>query len=103
VATLTYSYVDSTVVLGPLGTHAEPHAYDLCVEHTDRLTVPRGWEVLRLELRSEDLLDTDDILALAQALRGDSAHSPAQPSSGAAGAETHQSPGSRRLRLVRDP
>ena len=101
-ATLTYSYVDSTVVLGPLGTHAEPHAYDLCVEHTNRLTVPRGWEVLRLELRSEDLLDTDDILALAQALRGDSDDPRPQPPSAAAPG-THQAPGTRRLRLVRDP
>jgi hypothetical protein len=100
---LTYSYVDSTVVLGPLGAHAEPHAYDLCVEHTNRLTVPQGWEVLRLELRSEDLLDTDDILALARALRGDSDHSPQLPPSGAAVAETQRSPGARRLRLVRDP
>ena len=40
--TLTYVYSDSTVVLGPLATYAEPHAYDLCDDHAARLlaTVP---------------------------------------------------------------
>ena len=33
VATLTYVYADSTAVLGPLATFAEPHCYDLCAEH----------------------------------------------------------------------
>src|SRR5215467_9618949 len=48
VATLTYVYADSTAVLGPLATYAEPHGYDLCQEHGERLTAPRGWEVVRL-------------------------------------------------------
>ena len=48
VATLTYVYADSTAVLGPLATYAEPHCYDLCAEHSERLTAPRGWEVVRL-------------------------------------------------------
>ena len=48
VATLTYVYADSTAVLGPLATYAEPHCYDLCAAHSQRLTAPRGWEVLRL-------------------------------------------------------
>ena len=47
VATLTYVHRDQTVVLGPLATYAEPHAYDLCEFHAERLTVPRGWEVVR--------------------------------------------------------
>ena len=49
VTTLTYVYSDSTAVVGPLAGHAEPHAYDLCAVHADRLTVPRGWRVVRLE------------------------------------------------------
>ena len=49
-ATLTYVYADSTAVLGPLATYAEPHCYDLCEQHADSLTVPRGWEVLRLAM-----------------------------------------------------
>ena len=50
VATLTYVYADSTAVLGPLATYAEPHCYDLCAEHSERLTAPRGWEVVRLAI-----------------------------------------------------
>jgi hypothetical protein len=41
-------YADSTAVLGPLAHLAEPHSYDLCSEHADGLTAPRGWEVVRL-------------------------------------------------------
>ena len=48
VNTLTYVYADQTAVLGPLATYAEPHAYDLCEVHSERLSAPRGWEVLRL-------------------------------------------------------
>src|SRR5579883_2278544 len=47
VATLTYAYADLTAVVGPLASFSEPHSYDLCEEHALRLTVPRGWEVLR--------------------------------------------------------
>ncbi|ABS05306.1 hypothetical protein FHR75_003014 [Kineococcus radiotolerans] len=70
VATLTYVYSDSTAVLGPLATFAEPHCYDLCAEHADRLTAPRGWEVVRL---APDLVEAarqhDDLLAVAEAVR----------------------------------
>ena len=69
-ATLTYVYADSTAVLGPLATFAEPHCYDLCVAHSERLTAPRGWEVLRLA-PDPDLLgpSADDLEALADAVR----------------------------------
>lgn len=70
VATLTYVYADSTAVLGPLATLAEPHSYDLCAEHASRLTAPRGWEVVRL---TPEFVETgpshDDLLALADAVR----------------------------------
>lgn len=70
VATLTYVYSDQTAVLGPLATFAEPHAYDLCEQHSERLSAPRGWEVLRL---APDLdacgPSGDDLLALADAVR----------------------------------
>jgi hypothetical protein len=46
--TLTYVYRDSTAVLGPLAAFVEPHCYDLCAAHAERLTAPRGWEVVRL-------------------------------------------------------
>jgi hypothetical protein len=47
VATLTYVYADSMAVLGPLSQSAEPHSYDLCAKHADRLSVPQGWQVIR--------------------------------------------------------
>jgi hypothetical protein len=70
VATLTYVYSDQTAVLGPLATFAEPHAYDLCEAHSDRLSAPRGWEVLRLAPDADAYgPTTDDLLALADAVR----------------------------------
>ena len=69
-ATLTYVYSDQTAVLGPLATYAEPHAYDLCEAHSERLSAPRGWEVLRLAPDPDALgPSTDDLLALADAVR----------------------------------
>ncbi|MBA2892643.1 hypothetical protein HNR30_003997 [Nonomuraea soli] len=61
-------YADSTAVLGPLATYAEPHCYDLCAEHAERLTAPRGWEVVRLPTDSS-APSTDDLEALANAVR----------------------------------
>ena len=47
-STLTYVYADSMAVLGPLSQTAEPHSYDLCARHAERLSAPRGWQVVRL-------------------------------------------------------
>ncbi|ATL28213.1 DUF3499 domain-containing protein [Streptomyces formicae] len=70
VATLTYVYADSTAVLGPLATYAEPHCYDLCAQHSERLTAPRGWEVVRLADASGPARPSgDDLEALANAVR----------------------------------
>ncbi|MGW7521244.1 DUF3499 domain-containing protein [Streptomyces sp. NPDC054796] len=70
VATLTYVYADSTAVLGPLATYAEPHCYDLCSEHSERLTAPRGWEVVRLAVDTGPARPSgDDLEALANAVR----------------------------------
>ena len=69
-ATLTYVYQDSTAVLGPLSVAAEPHSYDLCAPHAERLTAPRGWEVVRLATEFiEAGPSSDDLLALADAVR----------------------------------
>jgi hypothetical protein len=70
VNTLTYVYADQTAVLGPLATYAEPHAYDLCDVHSERLSAPRGWEVLRLASDTQSRgPSSDDLLALADAVR----------------------------------
>jgi hypothetical protein len=77
--TLTYVYADSVAVVGPLATFAEPHAYDLCEVHGERLTVPNGWNVIRQERTGSELGPTDeDLMVIADAVR-EVAH-PAQSS-----------------------
>ncbi|MEY3325506.1 MAG: hypothetical protein RL694_393 [Actinomycetota bacterium] len=70
VMTLTYIYADSSAVLAPLSTFVEPHAYDLCEQHSEKLTVPKGWSVIQ---NKSDLpapkQSTQDILAIAEAIR----------------------------------
>lgn len=69
-ATLTYVYSDSTAVVGPLATFAEPHSYDLCEAHALNLTVPRGWEVVRHAGEfPAPIPHADDLEALADAVR----------------------------------
>ncbi len=97
-ATLTYVYADSTAVLGPLATYAEPHCYDLCAAHAERLTAPRGWEVMRLADVSEPAGPSrDDLLALADAVR--EAARPPAPSP----ARTVEVGRRGHLRVLRDP
>lgn len=43
--TLTYHYARSHVWLDLLSSDRDPHAYDLCVRHADRLSVPAGWSL----------------------------------------------------------
>lgn len=49
VSTLTYDYGDQMAAVGPLGRVDDPHAHDLCAIHTERLSVPRGWVIVRHE------------------------------------------------------
>lgn len=76
--TLTYIYSESTAVLGPLATFAEPHAYDLCEIHARKLTVPKGWSVLKEEISNSGSGPTeDDLMAIADAVREAAASLPA--------------------------
>ncbi|MFI2565101.1 DUF3499 domain-containing protein [Paenarthrobacter sp. NPDC018779] len=111
VATLTYVYAESTAVLGPLATYAEPHAYDLCAQHAETLTVPRGWEVLRLAMpTSPPEPGPDDLLALANAVREAASNANSGPETST---RQHRQPveppaaveGTRRghLRVLREP
>ncbi len=68
-ATLTFAYADSTAVLGPLALRAEPGSYDLCLDHSNRLSVPRGWEVIRLPGELAPRANSDDLMSLADAVR----------------------------------
>lgn len=68
--TLTYIYAESMAVVGPLATFSEPHAYDLCLLHGERLKVPHGWSVLKQELSGEERGPSeDDLMAIADAVR----------------------------------
>jgi hypothetical protein len=99
VATLTYAYSDLTAVVGPLASFVEPHAYDLCEEHALRLTVPRGWEVVRHAGEfPAPVPHSDDLEALADAVREAARNEPAQPAnpSGSTGRRGH-------LRVVPTP
>jgi hypothetical protein len=67
---LTYVYADSTAVVGPLAAFAEPHSYDLCERHARGLTAPRGWDLVRHEGEFDPPPpSTDDLVALAEAVR----------------------------------
>jgi hypothetical protein len=49
----------------------EPHCYDLCERHADRMTAPRGWDVVRLPVAPpvDAAAVADDLEALANAVR----------------------------------
>lgn len=86
-ATLTYAYADSTAVLGPLSPFDEPHTYDLCADHANRMTVPRGWEVVRLGPDPDPPTKTrDDLEALADAVREAARPAPGQGNGAQVGA-----------------
>ena len=53
VSTLTYDYADSMAVLGPLAQRREPHTYDLCQKHSERLSAPQGWQIVRYSALGE--------------------------------------------------
>ncbi len=83
-------------MLGPLATYAEPHCYDLCARHSARLTAPRGWEVVRLEVTEPAGPTPDDLEALADAVREAARPAPEVPSQGPLGSrgDVGSSPGS---------
>lgn len=43
--TLTYDYDSSNVWLDALLPERNPHCYDLCSRHAERLSVPNGWHL----------------------------------------------------------
>jgi hypothetical protein len=43
--TLSYHYGQSQVWIDHLTPEREPHMYDMCDRHADRLSVPRGWHL----------------------------------------------------------
>lgn len=95
--TLTYIYSDSTAILGPLATYAEPHSYDLCIEHSEKLTLPNGWTVMKEQAELDQIglsggagPNLDDIMAIADAVREVGSHRAAEP-------EVHAAPTAQEL------
>ncbi len=57
-------------MVGQLAASAEPHSYDLCVDHAERFTAPRGWDVVHIQQEYVDNGPSeDDLEALANAVR----------------------------------
>lgn len=42
-STLEFAHAAGEAWLDELSAEVRPHGYDLCSDHADRLTVPRGW------------------------------------------------------------
>jgi hypothetical protein len=55
--TLTYQYAHAQVWLDPLAPERDPHAYDLCLRHADRLKAPQGWQVR--DRRAPEMMDVE--------------------------------------------
>jgi hypothetical protein len=43
VATVTYHYGEQAAWLDQLTVDRDPHAYDMCAGHAERLRPPQGW------------------------------------------------------------
>ncbi len=70
VATMTYDYREATAVIGPLAPIARAGAFDLCAKHALSVTVPVGWQMIRLATEFEPVDPSpDDLTALADAIR----------------------------------
>ncbi len=67
---MTFDYGESTAILGPLSTQPDPVGYDLCQKHSERLSAPRGWQVVRLaDSFTIPEPNDDELMALANAVR----------------------------------
>jgi hypothetical protein len=87
---LTYVYAESTAVVGPLAAFAEPHTYDLCEGHARSLTAPRGWDLVRHDGAFDPPPPTsDDLVALADAVREAARPTPPTPPTPGVGRRGH--------------
>lgn len=67
---MTYGYDEATAVIGPLSPTVQAGSYDLCKSHAQSVTVPVGWQMVRLQTEFEDAPPSpDDLFALADAIR----------------------------------
>ncbi|MDR1449248.1 MAG: DUF3499 domain-containing protein [Propionibacteriaceae bacterium] len=79
-ATLTFDYADSTAVLGPLAPDRVSAGLDLCPVHCESVTVPRGWQLVRLPLDEPGPpVPGQDLRELADAIRAAAGLAPTAP------------------------
>lgn len=95
-ATLTFVYADSVAVIGPLSTADEPHSWDMCETHADRITVPRGWELVRSAGGFGAPPEDQELTALAEAVREVGGSRPGRMARPAVEAEDYEPPGRHR-------
>jgi Protein of unknown function (DUF3499) len=51
-ATVTYHYGEQAAWLDHLTVERDPHAYDMCARHAERLRPPQGWMLDDRRVRS---------------------------------------------------
>ena len=50
--------------------YAEPHSYDLCLIHSEKLTLPNGWSFTKIEPEDAQVGPSDDdLMLIANAVR----------------------------------
>ena len=69
VALVTYAYRDFHVEVGPITENPPQGSYQLCLTHLDRLSVPKGWQLVRHPSPQVGTLTNADIEALAEQIR----------------------------------
>lgn len=94
-------------MIGPLSPVPQPGALDLCREHAETITVPVGWQMVRLTTEFQDPPpSSDDLMALADAIRAASKRQAPEPKPARreirrAGANVHARPTARpRLTVI---
>ncbi|MDR6939267.1 DUF3499 family protein [Arcanobacterium hippocoleae] len=67
---MTSSYAQATAVIGPLSPTPQAGTFDFCAEHALSVTVPIGWQLVRLVTEFAPAEPShDDLTALADAIR----------------------------------
>lgn len=69
---MIYVYAESKVIIGQLAERHEPGAFDLCRQHSQAMSAPRGWQLVRLNNSARSaaaIPNKDDIAALADVVR----------------------------------
>lgn len=67
---MTFDYQERSAIIGPLSSQRQPGAYDFCREHAEKLTAPRGWEIIHLANSFTPPPPNDEeLMALANAVK----------------------------------